>query len=79
MRYISTRDDSLSATFEDALLAGLAPDGGLFVPAEWPSLPDLSGAEDYAETAARILAQFAGDAFSPETLRAMTERAYGPV
>ena len=38
MRYISTRGEVESLSFEDALLAGLATDGGLYVPAEWPKL-----------------------------------------
>ena len=38
MKYISTRGKSKDLKFEDVLLTGLAPDGGLFVPNEWPSL-----------------------------------------
>ena len=37
MRYVSTRGESAPIGFLDAVLAGLAPDGGLYVPAEWPS------------------------------------------
>ena len=36
MKYISTRGESKKLGFEDALLRGLAPDGGLYVPDEWP-------------------------------------------
>ncbi len=38
MTYISTRGEALSLTFEDVLLNGLARDGGLYVPAVWPTL-----------------------------------------
>ncbi|MGH8258516.1 MAG: threonine synthase [Steroidobacteraceae bacterium] len=37
MRFISTRDPSHSTGFAQALEQGLAPDGGLYVPAEWPA------------------------------------------
>ena len=41
MRYISTRGGAAPVSFEEVLLAGLAPDGGLYVPQVWPSLsPD---------------------------------------
>ncbi len=46
MRYVSTRGASPELGFADVLLAGLAPDGGLYVPVEWPVLPspeDLRG------------------------------------
>jgi threonine synthase len=38
MKYISTRGKSQNLQFEDVLLTGLAPDGGLYVPEEWPIL-----------------------------------------
>lgn len=41
MRYVSTRGASPELGFADVLLAGLAPDGGLYVPVEWPALPPL--------------------------------------
>ncbi len=41
MRYVSTRGASPELGFADVLLAGLAPDGGLYVPVEWPALPSL--------------------------------------
>ncbi len=42
MRYVSTRGDDTELGFADVLLAGLAPDGGLYVPVEWPELPPLA-------------------------------------
>jgi threonine synthase len=41
-RFVSTRDAASSATFEEALLQGLAPDGGLYVPREWPRLDSVA-------------------------------------
>ena len=38
MRYISTRGQAAAFSFNEALLAGLASDGGLYVPAAWPKL-----------------------------------------
>ncbi|WP_431282090.1 threonine synthase [Humitalea sp. 24SJ18S-53] len=81
MRYISTRGQAAPRGFEGVLLAGLAEDGGLFVPETWPT---LSPAEwralrglPYAELAARILTPFVGDAVAEADLRRMCDEAYG--
>src|SRR5271169_603582 len=83
VRYLSTRDPRPSPrtlTFEDVLLAGLAEDGGLYVPDHLPALTaeDLRGfaGQPYAELAACIVGLFAGDAFSSAELRPIVERAY---
>ena len=84
MRYLSTRDGrAIPATyaFEDVLLAGLAEDGGLFVPEQLPAL-DAAGLRDlaglsYAELAARVVALFAGDAFDAAELHRLSGTAYG--
>src|SRR5262249_27193026 len=59
MRYLSTRGRAPEAAFADVLLDGLAPDGGLYLPAAWPALSaeDLAGAgtRPYAETAEQVL------------------------
>lgn len=65
MLYVSTRGDSAPLDLSAALSAGLAPDGGLFVPAQWPAfapadLADLEPA-DLPRVAAAILAPFAAD------------------
>jgi threonine synthase len=80
MRYVSTRGTAPTRDFAGVLLAGLAEDGGLYVPETWPSLaPDaletLAG-KTYPAIAAHILSLFAGDAIAPETLRALAEEAY---
>jgi threonine synthase len=80
MRYISTRGNAPELDFADVLLAGLAEDGGLYVPAAWPHLSpaDLRGLRGlpYAEVAARVLALFAGESVGFDALRGMCREAY---
>ncbi len=77
MRYISTRGAAPELSFEDALLAGLARDGGLYLPVTWPriALDDLGGLP-YEAVCARVIAPFLGDAFDARQLGAMIDRAY---
>ncbi len=81
MHYLSTRGAAERLDFRGAMLAGLAPDGGLYLPDHWPvmSRADIAAlaACDYAETAARVLAPFIGDVLSAEELRELTRKAYG--
>lgn len=61
MRFASTRSAQLTATLAQAIVAGLAPDGGLYVPARLPAVPPGS-ASSLPETARHLLAAFfAGD------------------
>ena len=80
MNYISTRGQAPAIGFLQALLAGLAPDGGLYVPQTWPvlSAAEIAGfsGRPYAEVAADILGRFAGDEIPPATLRAICAEAY---
>ncbi len=80
MRYVSTRGQAPVRDFSGVLLAGLAEDGGLYVPQSWPV---LSAAEwralrglSYDELAARLLLPFVGDAIPFATLRAICGEAY---
>ena len=80
MRYISTRGGAPTLDFRAAMLAGLAADGGLYVP---ETLPQFSPAQiaalaalDYPSLAYEIIAPFAADAFSEPALRAMIAKAY---
>ncbi len=80
MRFLSTRDARprpATHSFEDVLLAGLAEDGGLYVPETLPML-DLAALAGlpYADLAARIVGLFAGDNFGQGELRRLTETAY---
>jgi threonine synthase len=64
MRFRSTRDAQLTAGFGEALTRGLAPDGGLYVPTEWPCVQpgSLDARDSLAGMGARLLAPFvAGD------------------
>lgn len=80
MRYVSTRGQSASIGFLDAVLAGLAPDGGLYVPAEWPSFTpkEIAGfaGRPYAQVAAAVVGKFVGDDIPPDDLAQMCEDAY---
>jgi threonine synthase len=83
LHYISTRDaraPPLALSFEEALLVGLAKDGGLFVPDRFPQLagrmPSFAGLP-YAELAGRLISLFAGDTFSADELQRLTKAAYG--
>ena len=69
LRYHSTRGDSPAVPISQAIAAGLAPDGGLYVPAALPRLDPADFAADasLAESAATLLAPFfAGDALAAE-------------
>ena len=80
MRYVSTRGQAPARDFAGVLLAGLAEDGGLFVPETWPSLSpaDLRAMRGlpYAEIAARVLHLFVGDCVAFDALRTMCSDAY---
>jgi threonine synthase len=76
VRYVSTRGRAPELGFADVLLAGLASDGGLYVPAEYPPLPDLAGAPDYASAAAAVMAPFVGDELGPGALDDLCREAY---
>lgn len=81
MRYVSTRGAAPVLPFEEAMLTGLARDGGLYVPEVWPSfepeiLAEIAGLS-YVETAARILRPFMGEAFPDSELLPLLESAYG--
>ena len=69
MEFASTRDPSRRVSFHEALQQGLAPDGGLFVPCEWPlaAMPALPPTATLAETGAALIAPFAaGDLLATE-------------
>lgn len=79
MRYISTRGLCKPMDGPDALLSGLAPDGGLILPETLPRLSHLlSGQEDYATLASRVFAALLPD-FLEEQLNKAAQSAYqGP-
>src|SRR6516165_6314444 len=80
MRYLSTRGQAPELDFAGVLLAGLANDGGLYMPAAWPrfsaaELRALRGLP-YPELAARVLAPFTEGSISFAELQVMCRRAY---
>ncbi|MDG5748768.1 threonine synthase [Qipengyuania sp. XHP0207] len=81
MKYVSTRGSAPALDFAEVTLAGLASDGGLYVPEEWPQftaeeIRAMRGLP-YAELAARVMQPFVGDSLAPDRLRELTEEAYG--
>ena len=67
MNFISTRNAAPAATLSQAIAAGLAPDGGLYVPEALPPVRDLIPGRDIAGTATALLAPFfAGDPLEGE-------------
>lgn len=81
MRYVSTRGNAPELGFNDVLLAGLARDGGLYLPAEWPELStaeirDLRGLS-YSQLAVRLLTPFLGGEIDEKTFTRIVEEAYG--
>jgi threonine synthase len=81
VRYISTRGEAPPLGFGEAMLAGLARDGGLYVPEAWPRLEPaviagLAG-RPYAEVAVEVMRPFVGDAIAEQDLARMAREAYG--
>jgi len=84
LRYISTRHGSQGTPaplgFEDIMLAGLARDGGLYLPAEWPqfSTAEIAALKGlgYTELAFRIMRPFVDGAFDEATFRRLIGEAY---
>jgi threonine synthase len=69
VKYQSTRGEARLFSFSEAVRRGVAPDGGLFVPARFPvfSPEDFQGREGFAEIAVRLLSRFLeGDVLAPE-------------
>ena len=81
MRYVSTRGETPQLNFVEVMLAGLAGDGGLYVPETWPSVMSKSIAgfagKPYAEVAVDIIMPFVGDSIAEADLARMAREAYG--
>jgi len=80
MRYISTRGQTPALTFEQAMLTGLARDGGLYVPESWPQMSEAEIAAlaglSYEDVAFRVMKPFIGDTFEDAEFRDIIARAY---
>lgn len=80
--YISTRGEGSDTpesprNFEHVLLAGMASDGGLYVPQNWPKLPALQPAS-YADIAFAVMKPFIGDAIPEADFKKILQETYGP-
>ena len=76
MRYVSTRGQAPELGFADVLLAGLANDGGLYMPQYVPMLLPLTTGAPYAATAAEVVLPFVGDDIAPDVFRQMCDESY---
>ncbi|MEM6267693.1 MAG: threonine synthase, partial [Pseudomonadota bacterium] len=81
MQYVSTRGSAPVLDFEGVTLAGLAADGGLYLPERWPHLTtdeirDLRGLS-YSALATRIMAPFVAGSLTEDELGALCEKVYG--
>jgi threonine synthase len=81
LRYVSTRGEAPPLGFIDVTLAGLARDGGLYVPETWPRLTPETIAgfagRPYAEVAVEVIRPFVGDTISDADLSRIAREAYG--
>ncbi len=77
MKYISTRGGGQPLKFEDVLLAGMAPDGGLYVPENWPSV-DVSAlkGKSYCEVAFAVMYPFVEGSIPADDFKVMIEETY---
>src|SRR6476659_5571364 len=81
VHHISTRGEAPSLGFAETMLAGLARDGGLYVPESWPRLeaPTILGFSGmpYPEIAVEVIGRFIGDTIGASDLARMAREAYG--
>jgi threonine synthase len=78
--YVSTRGEAPALGFSDVLVAGLARDGGLYIPEKWPKLSpeeiaSLAG-KPYSEVAFRVMQPFVDGEIADEDLKRMLDEAY---
>ena len=80
MKYVSTRGTAPELAFQDTLLAGLARDGGLYVPKSWPQIDrdqiDAMAAQPYAQIAKTVLQPFIADEIDADVFDTMLDQAY---
>ena len=80
MQFVSTRGEAPVLGFSDAVLSGLASDGGLYVPASWPQLSSAEIAafagRPYADVAFAVISRFVDGEIDDATLRGIIDAAY---
>jgi threonine synthase len=81
LRHVSTRGEAQPLDFAEVMLAGLARDGGLYVPQSWPRIEPQTilsfAGRPYAEVAVEVIRRFTGDSISEADLARMAREAYG--
>src|SRR4026208_1559122 len=81
MRYVSTRGEAAPLDFVEVMLAGLARDGGLYVPESWPALgrETIAGfaGKPYAEVAVDVIRPFVDGSIADGDVARMVREAYG--
>ena len=75
-KYVSTRGDSSELSFADVLLTGLAPDGGLYVPMQWPATISADPGLGYAEFAAEVMWPFVSGSIERDEFQEISSAAY---
>ena len=80
MQFVSTRGEAPVLGFSDAVLSGLASDGGLYLPESWPQISpaEIAGfaGKPYADVAFAIISRFVGGEISDAALKAIIDAAY---
>jgi threonine synthase len=81
VQHVSTRGEAPALGFAEVMLAGLARDGGLYVPEAWPRLEPQTirafAGRPYAEIAVEVISRFTGDSIAEADLARMAREAYG--
>jgi threonine synthase len=76
VRYVSTRGAAPGLAFSDVLLAGLASDGGLYVPELWPQLPPMPVDAEYASLAAAVIDTFVAGDIPSDVVSRLCQESY---
>ena len=80
MKYVSTRGEAAELAFDDVLLAGLATDGGLYVPAAWPQFApadfEVMAGLSFADIAFKVIKPFVGATIPDDALQVMIDDTY---
>jgi threonine synthase len=80
MQFVSTRGEAPILGFSDAVLSGLATDGGLYLPQSWPQVPpdEIAGyaGQAYADVAFAIISRFTGDEIPAAKLKSIIDASY---
>jgi len=80
VKYVSTRGNAPELTFDDALLAGLARDGGLYLPASWPQFTNNDIREmqglSYADVALKVMTPFVQDSIPKDDFETIVRDTY---